>query len=82
MGEPQLSVRSAKAHELAHSLAKSERCTITEVVERALEMYQSRQLGREPAQVFYQRMIHEYGTDLQLEMAIREQRTVHSGIDL
>ena len=39
MAEPQLSVRSARARELAHRLAKRERRTVAEVVERALEAY-------------------------------------------
>lgn len=39
MAEPQLSVRSAKARALAHSLAKKERRSISQVLERALELY-------------------------------------------
>ena len=42
MSEPQLSVRSAKARELAHRLANRERRTIAAVVERALEEYEQR----------------------------------------
>ena len=37
MAAPQLSVRSAKARDLAHRLARRERRSIAEIVERALE---------------------------------------------
>ena len=40
---PQLSVRSACARELALTLAKRERRTVAQVVERALEGYAARQ---------------------------------------
>lgn len=36
MGEPQLSVRSARARDLAHRLARREQRTVAEVVEGAL----------------------------------------------
>jgi hypothetical protein len=44
ISEPQLSVRSAKARGLSHRLARYEHRSVAEVVERALEMYQARQL--------------------------------------
>ena len=47
MAEPQLSVRSARA--LAHGLARREQRTVAEVVERAFEVYEAAQSGREPA---------------------------------
>ncbi len=37
MAEPQLSVRSAKARDLAHRLARREQRSIADIVERALE---------------------------------------------
>jgi hypothetical protein len=37
MAVPQLSVRSSKARELAHRLARRENRSIAEVIERALE---------------------------------------------
>lgn len=53
MAEPQLSVRSAKARDLAHRLARRENRSIADVVERALESYEIREAGREPAPTFY-----------------------------
>jgi hypothetical protein len=40
MPAPQLSVRSARARDLAHMLAKRERRTVAQVVELALESYE------------------------------------------
>ena len=42
MPEPQLSVRSARARDLAHEIARREKRTVAEVVERALEAYRLR----------------------------------------
>lgn len=82
MAEPQLSVRSGRARELAYRLAKHERRSIAEVVERALEMYQTQQLGKEPAESFFQRLARDYGTEFDLETVIREERKPNPGIDL
>ena len=82
MAEPQLSVRSAKARDLAHSLARRERRSIAEIVERALEAYEVREAGREPASLFYGRLASRYGTDIDLEAVIREARRVNAGPDL
>jgi len=80
MREPQLSVRSAKARDLAHRLARRERRSVADIVERALEAYEVREAGREPAQAFYARLSREYGTDL--DAVIRESRQVHPGPEL
>jgi hypothetical protein len=82
MAEPQLSVRSAKARELAHRLARRQKRSIADVVERALEAYEIREVGREPASSFYARLSANYGTDVDLDAVIREVRRVHSGPDL
>jgi len=82
MAEPQLSVRSAKARELAYRLARRQKRSIADVVERALEAYEIREAGREPASSFYARMSANYGADVDLEAVIREARRVHSGPDL
>ena len=82
MAEPQLSVRSAKARELAHRLARRQKRSIADVVERALEAYEIREAGREPASSFYARLSVNDGTDVDLEAVIREGRRVHSGPDL
>jgi hypothetical protein len=82
MAEPQLSVRSAKARDLAHRLARREHRSIADVVERALEAYEVREAGREPAAAFYARLSVDHGSDVDLEAVIRESRRVHSGPDL
>lgn len=82
MAEPQLSVRSSKARDLAHRLARRENRTIADIVERALEAYEVRQTGREPAEAFYRRLSQDCGTDIDLEELIQEHRSPHTGIDL
>jgi hypothetical protein len=82
MAEPQLSVRSARARDLAHRLARRERRSIAEIVERALEAYEAREAGREPAAAFYARVSTSYGSDIDLEAVIREARRTDPGPDL
>lgn len=82
MAEPQLSVRSAKARDLAHRLARRERRSIADIVERALEAYEVREAGKEPAADFYARVSENFGTDTNLEEVIRENRKVHLGPEL
>jgi hypothetical protein len=82
MAEPQLSVRSAKACDLARRLARREHRTIADVVERALEAYEIREAGREPAAAFYARVAHDYGGELDLDAVIRENRTIDPGPEL
>lgn len=82
MAEPQLSVRSAKARDLAHRLARRENRSIADVVERALESYEVREAGREPASSFYARLSLQSGTDIDLETVIRESRRPHRGPEL
>lgn len=82
MAEPQLSVRSARARDIAHRLAHREKRTVANVVERALELYEAREAAREPAAEFYARLRAEAATDIDLEAIIRENRKPHPGIDL
>jgi hypothetical protein len=82
MAEPQLSVRSAKARDLAHRLARRENRSIADIVERALESYEIREAGREPAAAFYARLSSDYGTDIDLEAVIQATRSVNPGPDL
>ena len=82
MSEPQLSVRSARARELAHRLARRERRTIAEIVERALEAYESAQTGREPAARFYARLTEDVATDIDLEAVLKAERLAHTGPEL
>ena len=82
MAEPQLSVRSVRARDLALRLARREHRSIVDVVERALEAYEIREAGREPASGFYSRVSHDYGSDVDLEIVIQEDRHVDPGPDL
>lgn len=82
MAEPQLSVRSARARDLAHRLARREKRTVAEVVERALEAYEVREAGREPAARFYARLSAEVEDDIDLDALIRSNRVPHKGQDL
>ena len=82
MAEPQLSVRSSKARDLAHRLARRENRSIADVVERALESYEVREAGREPASLFYARLTDQSGTDLDLEAVVRENRQPHQAVEL
>lgn len=83
MAEPQRSVRSARARDLAHRLARREQRPVAEVVERALEAYEAAQADREPAASFYARLSQSYGTDIDLEAVLHEQRRpAHRGIEL
>lgn len=82
MAEPQLSVRSARARDLAHRLARRENRSIADVVERALESYEVREAGREPAAAFYTRLATQYGTDIDLEAVVDENRHPHRGVQL
>jgi hypothetical protein len=82
MAEPQLSVRSARARDLAHRLARRENRSIADIVERALEAYEVRETSREPAQRFYGRLAAEFGTEIDLDAVIREHQEPHEGIDL
>lgn len=78
MAEPQLSVRSAKARDLAYRLARRENRSIADIVERALEAYEVREAGREPAASFYARLAENGGdADIDLDAVIRETRRVH-----
>jgi hypothetical protein len=82
MAEPQLSVRSARARDLAHRLARREQRTVAEVVERALEANEAAEAGREAAASFYSRLNQSFGTDIDMDAVLREQRQAHPGLDL
>lgn len=82
MAEPQLSVRSARARDLARRLAQRENRSITDIVERALEAYETRAASREPAAAFYGRLTEHSSTDIDLEAIIQKHRKMHKGIDL
>lgn len=86
MTAPQLSVRSAKARDLAHELSAREKRPIHAIVEDALVAYSKRQ-PKEDALAFLRRLgaIGRHGKpdDLaDLEALIGENRKPHHGIDL
>lgn len=84
MAQPQLSVRSAKARDLAHRLARLENRTVAEVVERALETYEMRETEHEPASDFFSRLIADnpIDEDVDWDAVLTEHRKPHQGIDL
>ena len=82
MVEPQLSVRSARARDLAHRLALRERRTVAQVVEQALELYARQQHGEESALDFYARLARDLSADIDVESLIRQDRRPNPGIDL
>ena len=78
MAQPQLSVRSARARDLAHRLAASERRSVAQVVEQALELYaKAGTPKRESAAEFYERLARDASTDIDLEAIIQEHRVPH-----
>ncbi|MEE4296672.1 MAG: type II toxin-antitoxin system VapB family antitoxin [Wenzhouxiangella sp.] len=82
MAEPQLSVRSAKAKELAHRLAKMERRSIAAVVERALEEYEHRHGDQTEPAAFYQFLKDCCASDVNLESLIQSNRKPHKAVEL
>lgn len=74
-----LSIRSAKARDLARRLAQREKCSIADIVERALEAYEERTAAREPPAAFYARLKASCDPDVDLEALIREERRPHAG---
>jgi hypothetical protein len=51
-------------------------------VERALEAYEIREAGREPASAFYARLASDCSSDLDLEAVVRESRKINLGPEL
>ena len=82
MAEPQLSVRSARARDLAHRLATRERRTVAAVVERALEDYDAKHMARQPSAEFFAELARDCAEDVDLDALIHENRRPHSGPDL
>ncbi|MFW6341228.1 MAG: type II toxin-antitoxin system VapB family antitoxin [Wenzhouxiangella sp.] len=82
MTELQLSVRSAKARELAYRLASRERRTIAAIVERALEEYEHRHSEQCPPDEFYRDLQANCASEINLDAVLAEHRTPHYGIKL
>ena len=81
MTAPQLSVRSAKARDLAHELSRLEGRPIHAIVEQALVEY-ARRHPRESAAAFLKRLKALAVEDVDLEALIADHRRPHEGIDL
>lgn len=86
MTAPQLSVRSARARDLAHELSRRERRPIHAIVEDALSEYARKHPKAESAATFLRRLQRLTPADDQaiteLEAAIEEHRQPHRGIEL
>lgn len=82
MVKPQLSIRSAKARELAHRLAQRERRTVASVVELALEEYEARHSSRPSAADFYRDLQENCSVESDLDALLEENRKPHRGMDL
>lgn len=82
MTAPQLSVRSAKARDVAHRLSAMEKRPIHAIVEDALNEYAARRPQAESAAAFLKRLraLAVDGDDL--ERFIEENRKPHDGIEL
>ncbi len=84
MAEQQLSVRSTRARQKAHHLAAREQRTVSQIVERALDVYEKQSIAKpkESAAAFWERIRREYGTEHDLEQILEEHRKPHSGVDV
>ncbi|WP_290653452.1 type II toxin-antitoxin system VapB family antitoxin [Aquisalimonas sp.] len=82
MAKPQLSIRSAKARELAHRLAQRERRTVASIVELALEEYAAKHANASPAEAFYRQLRETCAVDSDLDDLIEANRKPHRGLDL
>jgi len=81
MTSPQLSVRSARARDLAHKLSQRERRPIHAIVEDALVEY-ARRHPEPSAAAFLKRLKALAIDDLDLDALIADNRTPHEGVDL
>ena len=82
MPAPQLSVRSARARDLAHQLSAREKRPIHAIVEDALNEYASKRPQPESAEAFLKRLRANAVDDFDLDEMIAENRRPHHGIDL
>lgn len=81
MNAPQLSVRSARARDLAHKLSRQERRPIHAIVEDALLEY-ARRHPEPSAAAFLKRLKSLAVEDADLDALIAENRVPHEGITL
>lgn len=81
MNAPQLSVRSARARDLAHKLSRQERRPIHAIVEDALVEY-ARRHPEPSAAAFLKRLKALATEDVDLNALIAENRVPHEGVEL
>jgi hypothetical protein len=81
MSSPQLSVRSARARDLAHQLSALEQRPIHAIVEDALTQYAARHPAQSAAG-FLRRLKSLAVDDADLNQLIELNRVPHEGIDL
>jgi phage protein D len=81
MSEPKHFIKHSNALNLARSLIKKERLTVSQVLEHALEPYAHVEQDQEAAPDFYARIAREYGADMDLDAFIRKDRKPNSGVD-
>lgn len=80
MAQPQLSVRSARARDLAHRLAASERRSVAQVVEQALEYYAMRTPAQnKSAAEFHARLNRIASVDVDFDELYAELRVPYAG---
>lgn len=87
MTAPQLSVRSAKARDLAHELSAREKRPIHAIVEDALVAYANRLPKESPAAFLKRLRANGKGVDIdsavaEMEASIEDNRRPHRDIDL
>jgi hypothetical protein len=81
MTSPQLSVRSARARDLAHELSRREGRPIHAIVEEALTEYAKRH-PKTSAADFLRRLQSLAVEEVDLTLLVAENRSPHPGIDL
>ncbi len=81
MTSPQLSVRSARARDLAHQLSALEKRPIHAIVEDALTEYAKRHPIESP-EAFLRRLQANAVSGVDLDELIADNRKPHFGIDL
>jgi hypothetical protein len=81
MTSPQLSVRSARARDLAHQLSALEQRPIHAIVEDALTQYAARH-PQQSAAAFLKRLKSLAVPEIDFNGLLDENRTPHEGIDL
>ena len=82
MTSPQLSVRSARARDLAHQLSAREKRPIHAIVEDALNEYASKRHQPESADAFLRRLRLNAVEGFDLDEMIADNRHPHDGLDL